>query len=64
MEHGSSFARSFVELNGMVACDGMIRFIAGKMLAANQIEFGSLVVDRVVTHGAVDSRLLTVSLGV
>jgi type I restriction enzyme, R subunit len=52
------FVRSIVGMDRSAAKDALAGFIAGRTLAANQLEFINLVVDHLTEHGAVDpSRL-------
>jgi type I restriction enzyme R subunit len=52
------FVRSLVGLDRNAAKDAMAGFIAGKALAANQIEFINLVVDHLTEHGIVEPSAL------
>ncbi|MCC7456319.1 MAG: DEAD/DEAH box helicase family protein [Nitrospira sp.] len=52
------FVRSLVGLDRGAAKEAMARFIAGKTLAANQIEFVNLVVDHLTEHGVVEPARL------
>ena len=48
------FVRSLVGMDRVAAKGALVDFIAGKPLAANQIEFVNLVVDHLTEHGVVD----------
>lgn len=52
------FVRSLVGMERSAAKDAMARFISGKMLSANQIEFINLIVDHLTEHGIMDAQLL------
>ncbi len=52
------FARSLVGLDREAAKTALATFMAGKTLAANQIEFLSMIVDHLVEHGWMDAELL------
>jgi type I restriction enzyme R subunit len=47
------FVRSLVGMDRSAAKDALATFLAGKSLAANQIEFVNLVVDHLTAHGVV-----------
>jgi type I restriction enzyme R subunit len=52
------FVRSLIGMDRGAAKEAMVGFIAGKTLAANQLEFVNLVVDHLTEHGMVEpSRL-------
>jgi type I restriction enzyme R subunit len=48
------FVRSLVGMDRSAAKEAMARFLAGKSLAANQIEFVNLIVDHLTEHGVVE----------
>lgn len=50
--------RSLVGLNREAAKEALAGFLAGKTLAASQIEFVNLVIDYLTEHGAMDAALL------
>ncbi|MCW5661664.1 MAG: DEAD/DEAH box helicase family protein [Burkholderiaceae bacterium] len=52
------FVRALVGLDRGAAKEAMARFIAGKALTANQIEFVNLVVDHLTEHGVVEPARL------
>lgn len=52
------FVRSLVGLDCEVAKQELARFIAGKNLNSNQIEFVSMIVDYLTEHGAMDAAIL------
>jgi type I restriction enzyme R subunit len=52
------FVRSLVGMDRQAAKDALAGFLAGKTLAANQIDFVNLIVDHLTEHGAMDAALL------
>jgi type I restriction enzyme R subunit len=52
------FVRSLVGMDREAAKEALAGFLAGKTLAANQIEFVNLVVDHLTEYGVVDARRL------
>jgi type I restriction enzyme R subunit len=52
------FVRSLMGLDREAAKRALAKFMAGKTLAANQIEFLNMVVDHLVEHGWMDVELL------
>jgi len=52
------FVRSLVGLDRGAAKGAMAGFLAGKTLAANQIEFVNLIVNHLTEHGVMDAKLL------
>lgn len=52
------FVRSLVGMDREAAKKAMARFILGKSLIANQIEFLNLIVDHLTEHGVMDAALL------
>jgi type I restriction enzyme R subunit len=52
------FVRSLIGLDRQPAKAALDRFVAGKSLAANQIEFVNLIVDHLTEHGAMEAALL------
>jgi type I restriction enzyme R subunit len=52
------FVRSLVGLDREAAKEALAAFLAGKSLAANQIEFVNLIVDHLTEHGVLDAALL------
>ncbi len=52
------FVRSLVGLDREAAKHSLAGFIAGKTLAANQIEFVNLIVEHLTEHGVMDACLL------
>ena len=55
--------RSLVGLDRGAAKEALAGFLAGKTLAANQIEFVNLIVDHLTEHGVMDAaRTLRVAV--
>ncbi|MEG4293856.1 type I restriction-modification enzyme R subunit C-terminal domain-containing protein [Microcoleus sp. C2C3] len=52
------FVRSLVGLDREVAKQELARFISGKNLNSNQIEFVNMIVDYLTAHGAMDAAIL------
>lgn len=52
------FVRSLVGLDREIAKQELARFISGKTLNANQIEFANAIVDYLTQHGVMDAALL------
>ncbi|AFY31785.1 DEAD/DEAH box helicase family protein [Calothrix sp. PCC 7507] len=52
------FVRSLVGLDREVAKQELARFISGKKLNSNQIEFANMIVDYLTEHGVMDAALL------
>ncbi|HEY5021726.1 MAG TPA: type I restriction-modification enzyme R subunit C-terminal domain-containing protein [Gemmatimonadaceae bacterium] len=52
------FVRSLVGLDRSAAKDALAGFLAGKALAANQIEFVNLIVNHLTEHGVMEATLL------
>jgi type I restriction enzyme, R subunit len=52
------FVRSLVGLDRQAAKEALAGFVAGKALAANQIEFVNLIVDHLTEHGVMDAESL------
>jgi type I restriction enzyme R subunit len=52
------FVRSLVGLDREAAKQAFAEFLAGKTLAANQIEFVNLIVDHLTEHGVMGAALL------
>ncbi len=52
------FVRSLVGLDRLAAKEAMAGFLAGKSLAANQIEFVNLIVNHLTEHGVMDAAML------
>jgi type I restriction enzyme R subunit len=50
--------RSLVGLDRLAAKEAMAGFLAGKALAANQIEFVNLIVDHLTEHGVMEAAML------
>lgn len=55
----SLFIRSLVGLDREVAKQELARFISGKKLNSNQIEFAKMIVDYLTQHGVMDAALLS-----
>ncbi|MCC3576184.1 MAG: hypothetical protein JGK30_32245 [Microcoleus sp. PH2017_40_RAT_O_B] len=52
------FVRSLVGLDREVAKQELAKFISGKNLNSNQIEFVNMIVDYLTAHGAMDAAIL------
>ncbi len=52
------FVRSLVGLDREVAKQELARFLSGKKLNSNQIEFANMIVDYLTEHGVMDTALL------
>ena len=52
------FVRSLVGLEREVAKQELARFLSGKKLNSNQIEFANMIVDYLTEHGVMDAALL------
>jgi type I restriction enzyme, R subunit len=52
------FVRSLVGLDREAAKEALSGFVAGKTLAANQIEFPNLIVNHLTDHGIMEAGLL------
>ena len=52
------FVRSLVGLDRATAKEAFARFLSGKTLRANQIEFVNLIVNYLTEHGVMDASLL------
>ena len=52
------FVRSLVGLDREVAKQELARFLSGKKLNSNQIEFANMIVDYLTEHGVMDAALL------
>lgn len=52
------FVRSLVGLDREVAKQELARFLSGKSLNSNQIEFTNMIVDYLTEHGVMDAALL------
>jgi type I restriction enzyme R subunit len=52
------FVRSLVGLDRQAAKEALAEFLAGKSLAANQIEFVNLIVDHLTEHGVMEASRL------
>ena len=50
--------RSLVGLDRQAAKEALAGFLAGKALAANQIEFVNLIVDHLTEHGVMEAAML------
>jgi type I restriction enzyme R subunit len=55
---GLFLVRSLVGLDRQAAKEALAGFLAGKTLAANQIEFVNLIVDHLTEHGVMDAAML------
>ena len=49
--------RSLVGLDREAAKEALSKFLAGKILSANQIEFVNLIVNHLTEHGVMDASL-------
>jgi type I restriction enzyme R subunit len=52
------FVRSLVGLDRQAAKEALAGFLAGRALAANQIEFVNLIVDHLTEHGVMEAAML------
>jgi type I restriction enzyme R subunit len=52
------FVRSLVGLDREAAKEAFAKFLAGKTLNANQIEFVNLVIEHLTEHGSMDPAML------
>jgi type I restriction enzyme, R subunit len=50
--------RSLIGLDRQAAKEAVAGFLNGKSLGANQIEFVTLIVDRLIEHGVMDAAML------